>query len=156
PDSRSIGFFARGKLKTVEASTSPPAPRELADVVEPRGGSWGEDGTILYTAQNFVPVMRVPASGGKPSPATQLDRAAGETAHRWPSFLPGGRRFLYEIRKIGPDGQSLQGGPHGIYVGSLDGGEKRLVLSEDTSAAYCEPGYLVFRRANNLMAVACD
>jgi len=156
PDSRSIGFFAKGKLKTVEASTSPPPPRELADVVEPRGGSWGEDGTILYSPQNFVPLMRVSSSGGAPSPATQLDRSAAETAHRWPNFLPGGRRFLYDIRRLGPDGQSLQGGPHGVYVGSLDGKEKRLVLSEDTSAAYCPPGYLLFRRANNLMAVACD
>jgi Tol biopolymer transport system component len=156
PDSRSIGFFAKGKLKTVEASTSPPAPRELADVVEPRGGSWGEDGTILYAAQNFVPLMRVSSSGGASSPATQLDRSARETAHRWPHFLPGGRRFLYEIRRLGPDGQSLQGGPHGVYLGSLDGKVKRLVLSEDTSAAYSPPGFLFFRRANNLMAVACD
>ncbi len=156
PDSRSIGFFAKGKLKTVEASTSPPAARELADVVEPRGGSWGEDGTILYTGQNFVPLMRVPASGGTPTPATQLDRAAGETANRWPYFLPGGRRFLYEIRKLGPGGRSLQGGPHAVYLGSLDGREKRVVLSEDTSVVYCSPGYLLFRRANNLMAVACD
>ncbi len=156
PDSRSVGFFAKGRLKVVEASPSPPPARELADVLEPRGGSWGEDGTILYAPQNFVPVMRVPASGGTPAPATQLDRASGETAHRWPQFLPGGRRFLYEVRKLGPDGKSLQGGPHAIYVGSLDGREKRLVLPEDTSAVYSPPGYLLFRRANNLMAVACD
>ena len=140
----------------VEASPSPPPARELADVLEPRGGSWREDGTILYSPQNFVPLMRVSASGGMPAPATQFDRATSETAHRWPHFLPGGRRFLYEIRKLGPDGKSLQGGPHAIYVGSLDGREKRLVLPEDTSAVYSQPGYLLFRRANNLMAVACD
>jgi serine/threonine protein kinase/Tol biopolymer transport system component len=156
PDSRSLGFFAKGRLKVVEASPSPPAPRELADVLEPRGGSWSEDGTILYASQNFVPLMRVPAAGGTPRPATQLDRTSGESAHRWPHFLPGGKRFLYEIRRVGPGGQSLQGGPLAIFLGSLDGKEKRLVLSEDTSAAYSPPGYLLFRRANNLMAIACD
>jgi len=156
PDSRSIGFFARGKLKIVEASTSAAPARELADVMEPRGGSWSEEGTILYSAQNFAPLMRVSVSGGAPVPATRLDLKQGETAHRWPHFLPGGRRFLYEIRRIGPDGQSLQGGPHAIYLGSLDGKVKKLILSEDTSAAYCPPGYLLFRRSNNLMAVAVD
>src|SRR6185295_5902847 len=125
--------------------------RELADVMEPRGGSWSEEGTILYSAQNFAPLMRVSVSGGAPVPATRLDLKQGETAHRWPHFLPGGRRFLYEIRRIGPDGQSLQGGPHAIYLGSLDGKVKKLILSEDTSAAYCPPGYLLFRRSNNLM-----
>jgi hypothetical protein len=90
PDSRSIGFFAKGRLKIVEATRSPPAPRDLADVVEPRGGSWGEDGTILFVPENFSPVMRVAAAGGTPVAATRLDRAAGETSHRWPSFLPGG------------------------------------------------------------------
>ncbi|MGH9368347.1 MAG: protein kinase domain-containing protein, partial [Thermoanaerobaculia bacterium] len=156
PDGRSIGFFAKGRLKVVEASPSPPPPRELADVAEPRGGSWGEDGTILYSPQNFSPLMRVPAAGGTPAAATQLDRASGETAHRWPHFLPGGRRFLYEIRRYGPDPRSQLGGKPATFAGSLDGREKRRILSEDTSAAYCSPGYLFFRRGNNLMAVACD
>ncbi|MEP6995344.1 MAG: protein kinase, partial [Acidobacteriota bacterium] len=154
PDSRFIGFFARGRLKVVEASPAAPPPRELGDVVEPRGGSWGEDGTILYSGGNLSPVMRVSASGGTPVAATRL--ASDEIAHRWPHFLPGGRRFLYEIRKKSPDPNAPAAGPHAVYEGSLDGEGRRLILSEHTSAAYVPPGYLLFRRANNLMAVACD
>jgi Tol biopolymer transport system component len=154
PDSRSIGFFARGKLKVVEASPSAAPPREIADVAEPRGGSWGEDGTILYTGANFAPLMRVPASGGKPVQASKLDRAVGEAAHRWPFFLPGAKTFLFEVRRFTPAGTPIAG-LHGIYAGSLSG-EKRLLLSEDTGAEYVAPGYLLFRRANNLMAVRFD
>jgi Tol biopolymer transport system component len=153
PDSRSIGFFANGKLKVVDASPSPPPPRELADVIEARGGSWGANGTIIYSPGNFTTIMQVPAAGGTPSPATTLDRASGELAHRWPRFLPDGRRFLYESRKPSAGAPAV---PVGTYLGSLDGKEKRLILSDVTSVSYSEPGYLLFRRANTLMAVACD
>jgi len=46
PDSRSIGFFADGKLKRVEASGGP--PQVLADAPAPTGGSWSRDGVILF------------------------------------------------------------------------------------------------------------
>jgi len=154
PDSRSIGFFAKGRLKVVEASPSPPPVRELADVVEARGGSWGADGAILFSPENFEALHRVPASGGTAAPATRLDQSRGDQAHRWPRFLPDGRRFLYEVR-----GRLVAGAPSvpvATFVGSLDGGGNRLVLNESTSVTYSPPGYLVFRRANTLMAVACD
>ncbi|MFN2386659.1 MAG: protein kinase [Thermoanaerobaculia bacterium] len=155
PDSRSIGFFSKGRLKVVEASPSPPPVRELADVVEARGGSWGADRTILYSPGNFSGIMRVSVDGGVPVPATRLDRSAGDIAHRWPRFLPDGRRFLYEVRER-PSGGGAPSIPVATYVSSLDGGERRLVLTEGTSVTYAPPGYLLFRRANTLMAVACD
>jgi serine/threonine protein kinase/dipeptidyl aminopeptidase/acylaminoacyl peptidase len=154
PDSRSIGFFAKGKLKVVEASPSPPPVRELADVVEARGGSWGADGSILFTPENFTALMRVTATGGAPVPATRLDSSAGDLAHRWPRFLPDGRRFLYEVRSKSPAGSPSI--PAATYLSSLDGEGRRLVLNEGTSVTYVAPGYLLFRRANTLMAVACD
>jgi Tol biopolymer transport system component len=155
PDSRSLGFFAKGRLRVVEASKSPPPARDLADVVEARGGSWAPDGTIIYAPGNFSPIMRVSADGGTPVAATRLDRAAGERAHRWPRFLPDGRRFLYEVRKPSSD----PGAPAMVstaFMTALDGREKRLVLTDATSVTYAPPGYLLFRRANTLMAVPCD
>ncbi len=156
PDSRSLGFFAKGRLKVVEASPSPPPPRELAEVIEARGGSWGPDGTILYAPNSASPLLRVPATGGTPRPATDLDEAAREVSHRWPHFLPDGRRFLYEVRQAGPDPNAPLRGPHAILVRSLDGHEKRPILSEHTNAVYVAPGYLLFRRGNSLMAAPCD
>ncbi len=158
PDSRSIGFFARGKLKTVEASPNPPAARELADVLEPRGASWGEDGTIVYAPQNFKGLMRVPAAGGTPPvPATELDKSKSETSHRWPFFLPGGKRFLYMARS--PDPKSPLDVRNVVLVASLDGKERREVIPSAlgaTRTVYTPPGFLLFRRGTNLMALAFD
>jgi Tol biopolymer transport system component len=53
----------------------------------------------------------VSASGGSPVAVTAL--TPGETAHRWPQFLPDGKRFLYQ--RVFRSGDNT-----GIYVGSLD------------------------------------
>ena len=149
PDGRSIGFFARGRLKVVEASPNPPPARELADVLEARGGSWGADGTIVYAPQNYRGLWRVPAAGGTPAPATELDKTRkGETSHRWPVFLPGGRRFLYMARSADPKAPIEV--HNAIMVGSLDGEKAREVIPASigaTRTVYARPGYLLFRRA---------
>ncbi len=51
-------------------------------------------------------------------PVTKLDAKRGETSHRWPVFLPDGKRFLYSSRASA----SRKREP-GIYVGSLDSNE---------------------------------
>jgi eukaryotic-like serine/threonine-protein kinase len=147
PDGRSLGFFSRGRLRTVEASAAAATPRALANVLEARGGSWGPDGTILFCASNASPVYRVSSSGGNPVAVTAL--AEGERNHPWPWFLPDGRRFLYEIRF----GQLERSG---IYVGSLDSREKRLLLQTDSSVVYAPPGYLLLRKGGRLVAVPFD
>ena len=157
PDSRSVGFFARGKLKAVEASPNPPAARELADVIEPRGGSWGEDGTIVFAPQNYKGLMRVSAAGGPVAPATELDKSNGETSHRWPFFLPGGRRVLYMARS--PDPKSPLDVRNVVLAASLDSKETREVIPAGlgaTRTVYSAPGLLLFRRNTNLMALAFD
>ena len=48
PDSRSVGFFAQRKLKTVQLSGG--TPQTLCDAVLPRGGTWSRDGVIVFSA----------------------------------------------------------------------------------------------------------
>ncbi len=57
--------------------------------------------------------MRVPASGGNPTPVTALDSSRGEIAHMYPSFLPDGRHFIYYRESTKPENG-------GVYIGSLD------------------------------------
>jgi serine/threonine protein kinase len=145
PDGRSLGFFAQGKLKVVEASASAP-PVALADVEEARGGSWAADGTILFSKGYQLPILRVPASGGSPTPVTELK---SRELHRFPAFLPDGRHFLYNVR--------IQGEEHAvIYVRSLDSRDERVVIREHSDVLYVPPGYLLFRRGGRLMAVRFD
>ena len=149
PDSRSIGFFAGRKLKTVPISGGP--PQTLCDVVDDNGvtGSWNRDNVIIFSAGNSnAGISRVPASGGQPVTITTLDASREETAHSWPHFLPDGRHFLYFA-------QSRLGQPSeddGLYIGSLDSEAPKRILNGATEAYYAAPGYLLFMRDRNLMA----
>jgi len=147
PDGRSLGFFAEGKLKIVEASPAASAPVSLADVMEARGGTWGVKGDILYAPGPWAAILRVSASGGSPAPVTQLRQ--GET-QRWPVFLPDGRRFLYNARLLERREQSA------IYAASLDSKERREILRGHSDVAYAAPGHLLFNRSGRLMAVRFD
>jgi hypothetical protein len=91
PDSRAIGFFANGKLKRIDLAGG--VPRVVADAPVARGGTWSPDDVILFAPTQTGGLMRVAASGGAVSPATDL--TLGQNSHRWPQFLPDGRRFIF-------------------------------------------------------------
>ncbi|MBC8646332.1 MAG: serine/threonine-protein kinase, partial [Thermoanaerobaculia bacterium] len=149
PDSRFLGFFANRKLKKIEASGG--APQTLADASLGRGGSWNREGVILFVPNSREVVHRVSASGGEASPVTKLDAGASELSHRWPVFLPDGRRFLYLAQNSLGAGEK-----NGIYAASLDGGERKLLFNANTNVAYTPPGHLLFYRERTLLARAFD
>src|ERR1700693_617538 len=73
PDSRSLGFFADGKLKTIDIDGG--STQTVADAPFGRGGAWGPGGVIVFSPQTQTGLMRVSANGGTPIPATQPDRS---------------------------------------------------------------------------------
>jgi serine/threonine protein kinase/Tol biopolymer transport system component len=155
PDSRFVGFFANGKLKTIEIGTSSEygRPHTLCDAPFGRGGAWNRDGVIIFSPNLEEAIYRIPAAGGQVSPVTTLKRERRQTSHRWPDFLPDGRHFLYWARSDDEQNQ-------GIYVGSLDArpdsqGDRRL-LGTPSNALYAGPGYVLFERDRTLMAQAFD
>ncbi len=149
PDSRFIGFFADGKLKKIDASGGP--AETLCDAPVNRGGAWGREGVIVFSPVSDGPLYRVSASGGPPAPLTRFDPVRGETSHRWPFFLPDGRRFLYVVASFGGRREKT-----GIYVGSLDSKEETFLASANSRVAYAPPGYLLFARDRNLLAQPFD
>src|SRR6266567_2956308 len=92
PDNRSLGFFAGGKLKTIDINGG--SALVICDTPFGRGGTWSPDGTILFSPEAQAPIMRVSTSGGPPVPVTKIDPAQ-PASHRWPFFLPDGKHFLY-------------------------------------------------------------
>jgi eukaryotic-like serine/threonine-protein kinase len=147
PDGRAIGFFADGKLKRIDVAGG--SPQVLADAPNGRGGAWSRDGVILFAPTNVdgTVLTRVPASGGASEPVTHL--RAGEANHRWPQFLPDGRRFLF-MSQGGRDEET------GIYVASLDGGESTRVVAAETAAVFAPPRMLLVVRKGTLVAVPFD
>ena len=84
---------------------------------------------ILYSPMVNATIMRVSAASGTPAAVTKL--TPGQGTHRWPHFLPDGRRFLFLAALGQPD-------TRGIFLASLDGGEPMRVLNADTSVAVQE------------------
>ena len=92
-------------------------------------------------------LARVAATGGLATPVTHF--SAGQTSHRWPQFLPDGRRFLFFVTSDRLDVQ-------GVYVGSLDGAEPTRVMAADTAALFAPPDFLLLVHQDSLMAVRFD
>jgi Tol biopolymer transport system component len=143
PDSRSVGFFAEGKLKRLDIGGG--TPQTLATVNGPRGGTWNADGVILFGQNLGGPLFRVLASGGQAVAVTKLDRQSG---HRYPSFLPDGRQFLFYAQG------TLE--TTGIYLGSVDSVESRRLTAADTAGVYLSSGWLLWVRAGTLVAQRLD
>src|SRR5205085_1891326 len=98
PDSRSIGFFANGKLKRVELGGGEPQTICATSSSGRPEGTWSRDGVILFSSNDHSPLYRVSAAGGEATPATVLDTTRQERLHAWPRFLPDGRHYLFVIR----------------------------------------------------------
>lgn len=92
-------------LKVVDVETG--EVRTLADtlgVEAARGGTWGRDGTILYSPNFMGGLMRVAADGsGAPAPATEPEGAL--STHRHPAFLPDGSHFVFFASPGGEEGE---------------------------------------------------
>ena len=150
PDGQWLGFFADEKLKKIPVDGG--TAMTLADAQAPRGQAWGIDDTIFITPRDNTGLWRVRAHGGKLEPATTL--ADGESSHRWPQVLPGGKGLLYTIWSGG--WETAQ-----IVMQPLDGGARRVLLTGGGCGQFVrdetgDRAYLVYARAEGLMAVPFD
>ena len=143
PDSQFVAFFAGGTLKKVMAAGGP--VQSLCGAPEGRGGTWNKEGVILFTPSIRTGLLRVSEAGGTPEPVTKLE-SQPSASHRWPQFLPDGRHFLYFAR----------GKTNGIYVGTLDSEDTKLILQSEGNATYSESGQLLWWREGALMAQPFD
>ncbi len=149
PDSQWIGFFVGTTLRKIKASGD--LPLKLCDLAyDGNAGTWSRDDVIIF-AESYGPLYRVSASGGVPSAATRLGESPREVNHRFPTFLPDGRHFLY-LAMRGPGAERLGAG---VYVASLDNQERKLLLPDHSNVVYGS-GYLLFRRDRSLMAQPFD
>ena len=146
PDSRSIAFFANGRLKRIDVSGS--SPRDICAASGAWGGTWNRNGIIIFS-DRMGPLRQVPAESGESQEITKLDESKNEVAHVYPYFLPDGRHYLYTV--LYP-----QGSENGIYISSLDSQNKTLIKTVHSISAYVEPGYLLFQRGRTLLAQPFD
>ena len=83
------------------------------------------------------------SQGSEPKQVT--GQKANEPDHEAPQFLPGGRSFLYAVRRL-----------HVVetWLGYVDGRPPRLLLP--AFARYAPPGYLLYANGNSVLARRFD
>jgi tRNA A-37 threonylcarbamoyl transferase component Bud32/WD40 repeat protein len=150
PDSRFLAFFADHKLQKIDVSGGPPLA--ICDVDNGRSGAWNRDGVILFSPNPTSGILRVPAAGGRPTPATTLDAARGETTQRWVTFLPDGRHFLY---MAGSHGAGTKSESNAIFLSALESKDKALLMQARSNVVFAS-GFLLFIRDGILMAQRFD
>ncbi|MCA1583116.1 MAG: serine/threonine-protein kinase [Acidobacteria bacterium] len=146
-DSRSLGFFADGKLKKIDVSGGP--AQKICDAPTGADGSWSSEGIILFDGRANDPILRVSAAGGTAVVAAKPESSRKETGVGWPEFLPDGRHFLYLTTGAKPDDTMYR-------VGLLDSTESLPLAPAQTLVTYAPPGYLLFVRDKTLVAQPFD
>lgn len=146
PDSRKIGFFSNGALKTVDVQGG--AVTVVAEARVGRGASWSADGTIVFTPGTLGPLLRVPAGGGSPAPLTTL--RPDDTSHRSPFFLPDGKTFVFLA--VNQDSAKTA-----VCQASLDRPEDiKEIFKSPSAAQFVLPDFLLYIRNNRLLAQRYD
>jgi serine/threonine-protein kinase len=145
PDGQWAAFFADGTLKKVAMGGGAVVP--LCDDPGVGGGSWGEDGIIIATV-NFT-LSRIPSAGGVPTKLTEL--APGESVHRWPQILPGGKAVLFTAY---PSMTGVEGAT--IEVLSLRDRRRGTLVRGGTWGRYLASGHLTYIDKGTLFAVPFD
>jgi Tol biopolymer transport system component len=146
PDSRSLGFFARGMVQRIDVAGGP--PRVVAPAADPRGGTWGA-GVIAFSPSGGDGIYTAPADGGTPTRLTSLDKSRGEVSHRWPAFLPGGAALTFLVRT------NAQNGRLSAWGISLAAKRPKMIVGADSAGVFAN-GRLFFMRGNTIFAQPFD
>ena len=151
PDGQWIGFFNSEALCKVSLRGG--SPTVLATAAQDRGGTWLDDGTIVFSSDVTVPLMRIPATGGTPVAVTTLDTTRHERTHRFPCALAGGPWVVFTVGRTDSPGGYDDAPIDAINVKT---GERRALVKGARRAVWAPPGYLVFDRAGDLYAMRID
>jgi serine/threonine protein kinase/Tol biopolymer transport system component len=155
-DGRWIAFFTlrNGQFSLHKVSITGEAPIQICVVPDRigRGGTWGPDDTIVFSAGMPTILWSVPAAGGTPQALTRSQTGSRATAHYWPRFLPDGRNVVFSV---GPGGDT--GGGQGLAVASLETKQWRSVTEfAAKQARYVSTGHLLYAQDGALRAVPFD
>jgi hypothetical protein len=141
PDSKSIAFYADGKLKRMAADGGAPVP--ICDLPGGWSGTWGTNGEMIVAGSRAV-TYRIRIDSGAVTPWKRV---------LWPRFLPDGRHLIYVT--IQPQGFLAQ-------VEDLSTGAVTPLASTHTQAIFVpgaqapRRGYLIFGRDSTLLAQSVD
>jgi eukaryotic-like serine/threonine-protein kinase len=147
-DSQWLVFFSDGKL--IKVSTTGGVMVPLAESPGGGGGTWGPDGSIVYTGPGRG-LFQVSSAGGAPHPVWVPDQNSGDVL-RYPEFLPGGDALLVTSNPRGttsPDDSTIE-------ILKIKTGERKALIQGGYAARYLPTGHLVYQRSGTMVAVGFD
>jgi len=145
PDGRWIGFLTNDQVKKIPRDGGTVIP--LCQAISPILAWWISPDVIYFTETETFKLSRVSGNGGKPEAiANVLDLGI----KRFNDVLPDGQNILAET-------SASIGGDFGDIVRiNLRTKETKVLVRSGYAAQYVPPGYLLFARGGNLMAVRYD
>jgi Tol biopolymer transport system component len=147
PDGQWVAFFTAGKVQKISVEGG--SAITLCNTGTGMGGSWGEDGNIIAVLNTTGGLSRIPSAGGPPTPVTDLQ--SGETSHRWPQILPGGKAVLFTASASNTAFDAAN-----IEVMSLADHRWKTLVRGGTFGRYLPSGHLVYVNRGTLFAVPFD
>ena len=147
PDGQWLAFFTSDGLKKVSVSGG--AALTIAEMPFGRGGTWGPDGTIVYSPTLTTGLYRVPASGGTPVELTT--QREGETSHLRPWFLPNGKAVLFAVQTQGGSFDDAT-----IEAVLLETGERKVLHRGGLYPRYASSGHLLYAHQATVFAMPFD
>lgn len=150
PNGKTLAFFADSRLVVMPLDA---APRSVASVNDPRGITWADEATLVFTPESIGGLVEQPIAGGSPRILTTIDDTANERTHRWPHALPGGRWVLFTVgTTASPDDYD------DARIDAIDRvtGERRTVFQNASMVRFASTGHLVLARGGSLHAVPFD
>jgi eukaryotic-like serine/threonine-protein kinase len=154
PDSSALAFCDGKRVRVAELIGG--AVRALADCTpSARGVSWGSAG-ILYAPSSDSALFLVEPQGGAARAVSPFDDKVPDLSHRFPSFLPDGRRYLYLAwsNAAGAPADHL-----GVFLGDLRSGSASKVSDLRSNVVPVGEGAqarLLFQRDGKLVASGFD
>jgi DNA-binding winged helix-turn-helix (wHTH) protein/Tol biopolymer transport system component len=149
PDGRWLAFFADGKLKKVAVSGG--SPLVLADAPAPGGGSWNDEGEIVFSGLPAGGLAITSDQGGEMTAVTTPQAAKGELRHAWPSWMPGNRAILFTIVT-----SPVPGAPGRLALKNVGAPTWRTLRTGVSRAIPAGPGYLLVESGSDLRALTYD
>ena len=146
PDGSRIGFAAGGRLRAIDLAGG--TASDIAEAPAARGAAWNAAGDLVFAPSAAGALMRR-AADGSIAALTTVDKAAGESAHTWPSFLPDGRHVIFFVT-------AADRSRAGIWIAALDDPAARRRLFASDAQAIVSGDTLLFVNDLALMAQRLD
>lgn len=146
PDGRWVAYARQKKLWKVPVEGGTAVELAPADWA---GGSWGRNGSLVYTQAYNTGLWIVSERGGDARVLSTPDPAKSELGHWWPQILPDGDHVLFTAYRSPFETATIE-------VLSIKTGERTVVLSGGVYGFYVPTGHLLFAVGETIRAVAFD